>query len=290
MKIQHILFPTDFSDLSEATEAHVRQFAQHFGAQVTALHVIELPAAFYGMSAGYFFETPDAESLQDRARETMQSVLPGMVAERAVKLGNPAFVIAEFAEANAVDLIMMPTHGYGPFRRALIGSVTAKVLHDAKCPVWTMAHAETPAEGGPLDLNRIVCAVDLVPESVPVVRKAADLAQSFGAQLWLAHAVPRVHTFHDQYAGEADLWAVQRQHFYADHARQEIAKVQAEAGTHFNICVDAGPVAEVIAEVARKHRAHLVVTGRGAMEHFLGTVRSHAYPIIHEAPCPVVSL
>jgi hypothetical protein len=30
-----------------------------------------------------------------------------------------------------VDLIMMPTHGVGTFRSFLVGSVTAKVLHDA---------------------------------------------------------------------------------------------------------------------------------------------------------------
>jgi hypothetical protein len=34
-------------------------------------------------------------------------------------------------------MILMPTHGYGPFRQMLLGSVTAKVLHDSKCPVLT---------------------------------------------------------------------------------------------------------------------------------------------------------
>ncbi len=55
-------------------------------------------------------------------------------------LGDPAQVITAFAHTQGVDLIMMPTHGYGPFRRLLLGSVTAKVLHDAECPVWTAVH------------------------------------------------------------------------------------------------------------------------------------------------------
>ena len=42
----------------------------------------------------------------------------------------------------------MPTHGYGPFRRFILGSNTAKVLHDADCPVWTGVHVEEiPAFG-----------------------------------------------------------------------------------------------------------------------------------------------
>jgi hypothetical protein len=47
----------------------------------------------------------------------------------------------EFAANHHVDLVMMPTHGVGTFRSFLVGSVTAKVLHDANCPVWTAAHA-----------------------------------------------------------------------------------------------------------------------------------------------------
>jgi nucleotide-binding universal stress UspA family protein len=48
------------------------------------------------------------------------------------------------ARESAFDLIMMPTRGRGRFRAALLGSVTAKVLHDSACAVWTAAHAETP--------------------------------------------------------------------------------------------------------------------------------------------------
>ena len=48
--------------------------------------------------------------------------------------GEPAREIVDFAAANQVDLVMMPTHGYGPFRQLLLGSVAAKVLHDAHVP------------------------------------------------------------------------------------------------------------------------------------------------------------
>jgi nucleotide-binding universal stress UspA family protein len=46
--------------------------------------------------------------------------------------GDPATYITAQAEKNDVDLIMMATHGYGTFRSLLLGSVAAKVLHDAK--------------------------------------------------------------------------------------------------------------------------------------------------------------
>jgi nucleotide-binding universal stress UspA family protein len=289
--IRHILFPTDFSDMAKATEPYVSRFAAHFGSRVTTLHVIDLPAAFYGMSAGYVVENTEVSTLQERAREAMQAVLAGTDAEREVRLGDAASVIAHFAEANAVDLIMMPTHGYGPFRRALLGSVTANVLHSAKCAVWTMAHSDQAGVGACLDPKRILCAIDLVPESVQVIQKADELARSLGAQVSVAHVVPQAHRNglhgHGEAVGQRGL---ERQNFYTDHARQEIARIQAAAGTEFGVYVDAGPVAATIAEMARKNQASLVITGRGAVEHFLGTVRSHAYPIIYESACPVLSL
>jgi nucleotide-binding universal stress UspA family protein len=46
------------------------------------------------------------------------------------------------ALAENASLIILPTHGYGPFRRFLLGSATAKVLRDADCPVLIGAHME----------------------------------------------------------------------------------------------------------------------------------------------------
>ena len=56
--------------------------------------------------------------------------------------GSFSSIQPKWAKANQIDLIMMPTHGYGRFRALLLGSVTAKVLHDADCPVWTAVHRE----------------------------------------------------------------------------------------------------------------------------------------------------
>jgi len=82
----------------------------------------------------------------------------------------PAYEIIQYAENNAVDLIMMPTHGYGPFRSLLLGSTAAKVLHDAHCPVWTSAHIEeTPLEAR-TEIHNILCAIELDTESSKLLR------------------------------------------------------------------------------------------------------------------------
>ena len=72
------------------------------------------------------------------------------------------------------DLIMMPTHGYGPFRRFLLGSVTAKILHDATCPVWTSTHLETSVGTGKVGIRKVLGAVDFGPRSSVVLQVASE--------------------------------------------------------------------------------------------------------------------
>jgi hypothetical protein len=75
--------------------------------------------------------------------------------------------IVDAARRWGADLLMMPTHGRGTFRRLLLGSVTAKVLHDLECPVWTDVHSETAPPIEEIHCRRILCAVDLSEQAQP---------------------------------------------------------------------------------------------------------------------------
>jgi len=84
----------------------------------------------------------------------------------------------------------MATHGYGPFRRFLLGSVTAKVLHDAACPVWTGPHLEQAPSYRNIGFHRIVCAIDLAQRSRAVLEWAGRFAREFDAELDIVHVLP----------------------------------------------------------------------------------------------------
>ena len=104
-------------------------------------------------------------------------------------------MIVDFAHNNDVDLIMMPTHGYGPFRTLLLGSVTAKVLHDAQCPVWTAAHVEDTPSRDHIKPRNILCALDATEKSVPIMQWASDLRKAMGAALRLVHVIPSMEAW-----------------------------------------------------------------------------------------------
>src|SRR6185437_623973 len=140
----------------------------------------------------------------------------------------PAVYTAQRAKEWESDLIMMPTRGHGPFRAALLGSVTAKVLHDAHCAVWTDAHCENTRLNH-TDWRKIVCAIDTQPEAGRLIRYAADLAKKRNAKVYLAHAVPPPD------AGAARHLGTELTEFLKDTARRTIAGMQTELGTEFSV-------------------------------------------------------
>ena len=151
-----ILFPVDFSDRCEEAAHAVRAMAVQFQSEVTALHVVEVASA-----------NSEYESLIARAGEKMDQLvtqeLRGCVVVPYFERGDPAQIILSYARNGHFDLVMMPTHGYGPFRRFLLGSVTAKILQDAACPVWTSAHLETWPVAEDVGIRKVLGAVDFGP-------------------------------------------------------------------------------------------------------------------------------
>jgi len=55
---------------------------------------------------------------------------------------SPAFAIIDYAKENAIDLIVMGTHGRGALAHLLMGSVAERVVRLASCPVLTVRHPE----------------------------------------------------------------------------------------------------------------------------------------------------
>ncbi len=286
---KHILFPVDFSEQNHGMAPYVHSMARHYGARVTMLHAAEIPALpAVGFADGAVYNAMDFQGLIDERKHEVESFLKNEFADvpttRLVLEGGPGARIAEYAEKENVDLIMMPTHGYGPFRRFLIGSITAKVLHDVKCPVWTSAHLPDKAEA-PAGYRNIICAVDIWSNAPPLIRWAVQFADEQGARLKLMHAVTTAEV--------PDLPDVEGGRFRAssfDLAHEELKKLQQEAGTNLETVVEGGEVAPSVRRAAETNPCDLVVIGRGVIHEFLGRMRTNVYSIIREAPCPVISV
>jgi len=288
LNLDHILFPVDFSEPCLRAAPFVRYFARKTGARVTLLHVIETSPAYYADWAEY--PSLDLRPLMRERKRELRQFLRGEfqdlpTVQRILRHGDPARVIADYASKRRVGLIMMPTRGVGRFRQFLLGSVAAKVLHDAACPVWTSAHAqETACWIIPEGCSKILCAVDLTESSVEAVKYAAELAQTLGAELRLVHVVPASESPAVKYFETEFVKAL------SDVAQEQMAKLQKEAGTSAEALIRSGDITRVVRQAAFDSQPDLIVIGRGVLQEKLGRLRTQAYSIIRESPRPVISV
>lgn len=284
-RIQHILFPIDFSDRCLRIAPAVSAMARRFDAEVTLLHMLDLPVGAYADWYAYAAMV-DVESIKTHTKNHLNNLFPGefdgIKVTRVQRDGIPAPGIVEFARDAGADLIMMPTKGQSRFRSLLLGSVTAGVLHDAECPVWTEAHVE---QGAPIprDYKSILCAVDFASGTGRVLRWGQQLAHEYGASLTVMHAVPAAE------GGPSHATEEIRRYLF-EEANKKYAPIAKEAGLEPRLALYSGPVGRSVAEAGEDCQADLVVIGRGVIQGVLGRLRTNAYQIIRSAGCPVLSL
>jgi len=286
-QFRNILFPIDFSERSRAAAPFVLSMAHRYGARVTLLHAVQPPPPIYaGMNTVYpetFDFTETRKVIETRLHEFADTELPKIDVTCVADEGDPALLITLYSEQNAVDLIAMPTHGYGTFRRALLGSVTAKVLHDSKLPVWTSAHAPEASHRAHPKPRYILTALDLKPESRHTLEFALELAAESDATVEMVHVAPEGET--------TPLNPESRMHeMLVEAARAELIKVHDDAGANVEVLVDGNDVAKLVRTVSLRKRIDLVVIGRGSIHGIFGRLKTNAYSIIREAPCPVLSV
>jgi nucleotide-binding universal stress UspA family protein len=284
-----ILLPIDFSARSKMAAQEAGALARHFHSELTLLYVNNNASSAHapaGGRAGSFASSAPADERIAAARAELNTFatteLEGILVKRLMCSGDPARVITEYAQTEYVDLIFMPTRGRGLFREFLLGSVTAKVLHDAECPVWTGAHLEEQGVVDPTQVRHVICAVDFGLQSAKALRWAANYAAEFSAQLTVVHAIyptaiPERYTF--QWHEEAYTEA-------ADRLRRLLlqARVRADA------LVVRGDAPKAVSAAVQQKKAALLVIGRRAVSGKKGRLGSDAYGIICHSPCPVVSI
>lgn len=295
LPFRKILFPTDLSEHSAEALPYLARIAKEFGSHIVLLRAFDSNEAFAAIAAaGGVIPGGSSYGLTGHAEAALaqfgKEALSGLPVERVLGAGEAADCISHYAEAHAIDLIVMPTHGRGRFRRLLLGSVTSKVLHDVPIPVWTTAHAETLAQQSSQPIRNILVAVDLSCESPKILAAASEIGGHFGATLRLVHAVTSVEVQPGVVFPGGVIDDAPFQRFLLDTARQRMTALQCEAQTNFEVCIQLGIVATVLREAAIAQKAQLMIVGRGRLTKPLGRLRTNISSIIRDSPCPVLSL
>lgn len=288
--LERILLPVDFSDRSLGGARFVEALADKEQCEIFLVHATtplnyELSALDVGGTVLSDLDVDRTEDLRNQLNEFLKDELAPYRVQRVLLEGDPATRIVEFAHENRISLITMPTHGYGLFRRFLLGSVTAKVLHDADCPVWTGVHMEDAPTCERIHFRKVLVAVDLCPaQALKAISWGAQLAEKFGAEMLIAHAYPSL----EGRAGE--YFDPNWRSYFTQIANDEIMRFQQKLGTNAELIIESGDVPQTVCNLAQIHNADVLVIGRGSAAGVFGRLRANAYAIIRQSPCPVVSV
>jgi nucleotide-binding universal stress UspA family protein len=178
--LKKILVPVDFSGPSKKAVNYGLSLALQFNARVVLAHI-----------------TPYDELAYQRAKSTLLQLIPVEHRERLdyeiiVKAGDVRAELLGIADEGDIDLIVMGSRGRSFFERMILGSVTERLLRKVHVPILTVSHIDPEKEiqsPGPVPLQRLVYATDLMEGSEPGLEFSLRLARGLDAFLTVVHVV-----------------------------------------------------------------------------------------------------
>jgi nucleotide-binding universal stress UspA family protein len=138
-----ILIPTDFSEHSLVATEYMNMLSKSGATRIFLFHAIpEIMHPYSYPIVDLNSETMLRDS-EEVAKEQLRDLGKNQFGNRRnvtihVRRGEPWREIVKFAQENAIDLIVMATHGRTGFAHILMGSVAEQVVRHANVPVMTI--------------------------------------------------------------------------------------------------------------------------------------------------------
>ena len=143
-KIRKVMMASDFSPASRAAFVRAVELAKANRATLLLMHAVTLPPPTLG---GEYIPPQTWDRIEAASRGAAQKQIRTLVTKarragvRAVSLimaGSPYEVIVRAARSKRADVLVLGTHGRTGLPRFFLGSVAARVLATAPCPVLTV--------------------------------------------------------------------------------------------------------------------------------------------------------
>jgi nucleotide-binding universal stress UspA family protein len=218
---------------------------------------------------------PCEEALRDAERLAQEE---GVLIKTVCEEGETYERIVDLADGSNADVIVMGRRGLTKVARAMIGSVTARVIGHTQRDVLVV-----PAEAV-LGWKKILVATDGSRFSTLAIGKAIDFAAAYGGSL-VAVSVVDVPTEFYAEAPQAVDDMVRKAKEYTAAVRKQAEAAGVKAETY----VGEAEAFEAIVKLARDREVDMIVVGShgrtGLRRLLMGSVTEK---VIGHAPCPVL--
>ena len=275
--IRNIAVATDFCPWSERALQHALVLARHFGAALHILHVVRRTefSFVYGLMV----------RLDELAERDFGDLIGRLNAAHALANiehhcwnidGEISGVLENFVRDHSIDLMILGTRGRAGISKFFLGSIAQEIFHFLSCPVLTVGPWSLGAKRQ-VELNRVLFATDLSPESAAAIPYVLMSAMTWHAEIDVLHVCSSANC--------------QCQSRMRDLRSRMEALASWEAPIVVRYHVLPGPPAPAVLNFAMQEKEDLIVFG---LDHhrslYGGPSVSHAYEIVRQARCPVLSV
>jgi nucleotide-binding universal stress UspA family protein len=287
IRLERILFATDFSKISAMALPYAAAIARRFGSSIYVAHVI--PAEEYTHIA--------PEQLDRTLREMKQEAehrITGLLTSSHFKdipfqvvlaHGDPTAVTAALVDEHSIDLIVAGSHGRHGLHKLLSPSMDEAIARAAACPALLIGPKASIEPEAEVHLKSILFATDFSPHSRRAMEYAYALAKAHSAHLYVFHVAEDV--WNEPLSTRMSADAFCRMRLLENDLPQSLGGVEAE------FLVEFGPPEALILEAAEKQAVQLIVVAVPSTSHPHLSSRlpgPMAYNLASHARCPVLSV
>jgi nucleotide-binding universal stress UspA family protein len=288
IKLQNILFATDFSSSAQAVLSYALDLARRYDAGLYTVNV--LPHMPFVEAA-----QPDPEQSKLWGKEQLAALIgsesfKGVQHKELIEEGEVPEVLSKLVRKYGIDLIVIGTGGRKGLGKLLLGSVAEEIFRHAECPVLTVGPHAT---GWEIDghLRHILFATDFGPESVHGLPYAISLAEENRARLTLLHVAPEPGVaLPEPQPGTLPVLDPSEAAAFTENQLRALIPEGTQLWHEPEYMVQFGTPAEMIVRMAAQS-VDMIVLGvkrPTALTKHVG--EGVAYKVVCEAPCPVLSV
>ena len=132
-----VLVPIDFSEASLKAQEETLEFLE----DASHLHVLHVLPHLNPGEPGVMWQTIDDQTRKQHVEKVFHEQFGGSEYRGVhfnVAIGDPSSEIIDYAKAQEIDLIVIPSHGRTGLKRFVMGSVAERVVRFSQCPVLVL--------------------------------------------------------------------------------------------------------------------------------------------------------
>lgn len=179
-----ILVPTDFSENANNALHYAIELAKKEKAKIILLHAFHFTLVYPDMPLQFLDEQiKTAEQLAGNQLKLLcEKVEKSSECEFITQEGLAVDLILDTIEKKNPDLVVMGTTGVSGIKEMFIGSITAKIVEKATCPVITV-----PKNADFKPIKNITYATDYYMSDINALSKIVEIAKLFDARITMLH-------------------------------------------------------------------------------------------------------